>query len=107
MKALDRPIINDVTGEIIPGALDQAKGHGGFMLDGSIGRSIYLKHGSLSINLMVQNILNNRNIVTGGYEQSRSGYTQSANLRGYSFEKNPFKFYAFGTNGMLNITYKF
>ena len=40
-------------------------------------------------------------------EQSRSGYTQSANLRGYSFEKNPFKFYAFGTNGMLNITYKF
>ena len=107
MKALDRPIINDVTGEIIPGALDQAKGHGGFMLDGSIGRSIYLKHGSLSINLMVQNILNNRNIVTGGYEQSRSDYTQSLNVRGYSFEKNPFKFYALGTNGMLNITYKF
>lgn len=107
MKAFGQPIINDVTGEIVSGALDQAKGHGGFMLDGSIGRSIYLKHGSLSINLMVQNILNNRDIVTGGYEQSRSGYTQSLNVRGYSFEKNPFKFYALGTNGMLNITYKF
>ena len=82
MKAFGQPIINDVTGEIVSGALDQAKGHGGFMLDGSIGRSIYLKHGSLSINLMVQNILNNRDIVTGGYEQSRSGYTQSLNVRG-------------------------
>ena len=111
MTKLGHPIINNVTGEIIPGALDQAKGKGGFMLDGSIGRSIYLKHGSLSINLSVTNILNNRNIVTGGYEQSRSGYsgvqTGKYNPRGYSFENNPFKFYAFGTNGMLNITYKF
>ena len=45
---------------VVPG---QAKGHGGFMLDGSIGKSIYLKHGSLSINLMVTNILDNRKIV--------------------------------------------
>lgn len=88
-------------------ALAQAKGHGGFMLDGSIGRSIYLKKGSLSINLMVTNILNNRHIVTGGYEQSRSDYTQSGNDRTYKFSKNPKKFYAFGTNGMLNIAYKF
>ncbi|HCD77389.1 MAG TPA: TonB-dependent receptor, partial [Prevotella sp.] len=32
---------------------EQTKGDGGFMLDGSIGKSIYLKHGSLSINLTV------------------------------------------------------
>ena len=111
MTKLGYPIINDATNEIIPGALDQAKGKGGFMLDGSIGRNIYLKKGSLSINLMVTNILNNRSVVTGGYEQSRSGYSGVAtgkyNLRGYSFENNPFKFYAWGTNGMLNITYKF
>lgn len=92
---------------ILPSALEQAKGHGGFMLDGSIGRSIYLKHGSLSINLMVTNILNNRNIVTGGFEQSRSDYSASENSRTYKFSKNPFKFYAYGTNGMLNIAYKF
>ena len=112
----NEPIINDVTGEIIPGALDQAKGKGGFMLDGSIGRSIYLKKGSLSINLMVTNILNNRNIVTGGFEQSRSDYSgasidnpeqSNTKKRAYSFSKNPYKFYALGTNGMLNITYKF
>ena len=91
--------------------LTQAKGHGGFMIDGSIGRSIYLKHGSLSINLSVTNILNNTNIVTGGYEQSRSNYTVktdgTTSNRTYKFSKNPMKFYAYGTNGMLNIAYKF
>ena len=103
--------IFDENGEPRESALTQAKGHGGFMLDGSIGRSIYLKRGSLSINLSVTNILNNRNIVTGGFEQSRSDYTGVENdnikSRAYAFSKNPFKFYAFGTNGMLNITYKF
>lgn len=90
----------------------QEKGKGGFMLDGSIGKSIYLKHGSLSINLMVTNILNNQKIVTGGYEQSRSDYTTKADgtlgsVRAYKFSRNPKKYYAFGTNGMLNIAYKF
>ncbi|MBQ6062708.1 MAG: TonB-dependent receptor [Prevotella sp.] len=95
---------------------EQAKGHGGFMLDGSIGRNIRLRHGNISINLMVTNILNNRNIVTGGYEQSRSDYTVKDdgsgntvrnNSRTYKFSKNPMKYYAYGTNGMLNIAYKF
>ena len=78
------------------------------MLDASIGKSIYLKHGSLSINLTVNNILNNTDICTGGYEQARSDTSvESGNSRGYKFTKNPKKFYAFGTNGMLNLTYKF
>jgi len=100
----------DIDGNfIVP---EQAKGHGGFMLDGSIGRNIRLRHGNLSINLMVTNILNNRNIVTGGYEQSRSDYTVKDdgtlnNTRTYKFSKNPMKFYAYGINGMLNIAYKF
>lgn len=89
---------------IIP---DQAEGNGGFMLDASIGRSIYLKKGSLSINLMVTNLLNNTRICTGGYEQSRSNTTSSGNSRGYKFTNNPKKYYAYGINGMLNITYKF
>ncbi|MGN1262470.1 MAG: TonB-dependent receptor, partial [Prevotella sp.] len=63
---------NVVTNTEVP---DQLEGKGGFMLDGSIGKSIYLKKGSLSINLSVTNILNNIKIVTGGYEQSRSDYT--------------------------------
>jgi len=96
----------------IRSAISQLKGHGGFMVDASIGRSIYLKRGSLSINLMVTNVLNNQNICTGGYEQSRSSQvknttTGTTSTRAYKFSKNPMKFYAYGTNGMLNIAYKF
>ena len=108
---------NTITTTDIP---DQAKGKGGFMLDASIGKNIRLKHGSISINLMLTNILNNIKLVTGGYEQSRSDYTTTRktnadgtlsisknNNRTYSFSNNPKKYYAFGTNGMLNIAYKF
>ena len=101
-------IVTDAAGNVLSSALEQEKGHGGFMLDASIGKSLYLKHGrSLSINLMITNLLNNQNIVTGGYEQSRSEYTSSNNLRAYSFARNPKKFYAYGINGMLNLAYKF
>lgn len=51
-------------------------------------------------------MLNNRDIVTGGYEQSRSDYSNDK-VRAYQFSKNPKKFYAFGPNGLLNIAYKF
>ena len=85
----------------------QATGKGGWMFDGSIGKSIYLKHGSLNFNFMITNILNNRRIVTGGYEQSRSDRTSTGNTRVYRFSKNPKKYYAFGTNGMFQVSYKF
>lgn len=90
----------------------QAKGHGGFMLDGSIGKSIRLKKGQLSFNLMVTNILNNQKIVSGGYEQSRSDYTVKtdgtfSNDRIYKFSQNPKKYYVYGTNGMFQISYRF
>ncbi len=101
----------DNNGEyIVP---DQARGNGGFMLDASIGKSLRLKKGrSLSINLMLTNLLNNTHIVTGGYEQSRSDYTVKDdgslnNVRAYKFSLNPKKYYAYGINGMLNIAYKF
>ena len=100
---------NDGVREIPDGALDQAKGKGGFMLDASIGKSMFLKKGrSISINLMLSNILNNRKICTGGMEQNRKDLDENGDaIRTYNFKNNPRKFYAFGINGMLNITYKF
>ena len=92
--------------------MDQAKSNGGFMLDGSIGKGFRMSKGRyLSINLMVNNITNNRKLCTGGYEQSRAtNYTttegQDVN-RTYNFQKNPKKFYAQGINGMLNLNYRF
>ena len=102
----------DNQGNRIEESIEQTKGHGGFMVDGSIGRFIRMKKGrSLSINLMVTNILNNTRLVTGGFEQSRSDYTgantDNVKNRVYKFSQNPKKYYAFGANGMLNLTYKF
>lgn len=93
---------------IIP---EQAKGKGGFMLDGSIGKSIRLKKGQLNLNLMVTNLLNNQRIVTGGYEQSRSDYIVkddgTTDPRTYKFPRNPKKYYAYGINGMFQVSYRF
>ena len=82
------------------------------MFDGSIGKTVRLKTGQLSFNLMVTNILNNQHIVTGGYEQSRSDYTTTNtgdrnNTRIYKFSRNPKKYYIFGTNGMFQVSYRF
>ena len=98
---------------LLADAIAQEKGKGGFMLDISIGKSIRMKKGQLSINLMLTNVLNNQKIVTGGYEQSRSNYSVNSttgevgNARIYKFDRNPKKYYAYGINGMLNIGYRF
>jgi hypothetical protein len=88
---------------------DQEKGKGGFMLDASIGRQFFLKNGCrLGINLMLTNILNNMDIVTGGREQSRTDIDEEGNsIRTYSFQNSPYKYYANGINGMLMLTYYF
>lgn len=80
----------------------QEKCKGGFMLDASIGRQFYLAHGNrLSVNLQLVNITNNRNLCTGGYEQSRNDRSE------YQFSKNPYKFYANAINAFLNIGLRF
>jgi hypothetical protein len=103
-------------GQLLPGVLDQEKSKGGFMLDLSIGKSIRLKKGQLSINLSLSNVLNNTSLCTGGYEQGRmnfgggldaDGNISVGSARLYKFDRNPKKFYAYGINGMLNIGYRF
>lgn len=101
-----------VNGEYVVNVPDQAKGKGGFMLDFSLGHQFRVAHRPLSVNLMITNLLNNRSICTGGYEQSRSDYSTSTTdgsttERTYKFTNNPKKFYAQGINGMLNINYRF
>ena len=80
----------------------QTKCKGGFMLDASIGKSIRLSRGRrLSVNLQLQNITNNRNLSTGGYEQNRNDRSE------YQFSKNPYKYYANAFNAFLNLGLRF
>jgi hypothetical protein len=74
---------------------------GGYLLDASVGKVIYLKNKrSINFNLTANNVLNNTKMITGGYSQSRIDLT--------SISKFPSKYYyAWGVNMFLNIGYKF
>lgn len=86
----------------------QEKFDGGFMLDLSIGRYIRLAKGkSISINLNVQNVTNNRNLRTGGYEQNRDDFYNTGVAKAYTFSKNSKYYYANAINAFLNVGFKF
>lgn len=97
-------VYDAVTGDVVDGyAPVQEKFKGGFMLDASIGKSIYLKGGQrLSVNIQMQNINNNTNMKTGGYEQNRADRSYD-----YVFSKNNLYYYANGFNAFLNVSLKF
>lgn len=87
-----------------------------FLVDVSLGKLIYLKNRqSISINLTVNNLLNNTHFKTGGYQQARlprqtiQGEDDRKNsVIGPNVWKFPSKYYyAWGTNFYLNIQYKF
>ena len=86
----------------------QERCDGGFMLDASIGKFIRLKKGkSISINLSLNNITNNCNLRTGGYEQNRDDNYNTGVARAYRFSKNAKYYYANAFNAFMNIGFKF
>lgn len=86
----------------------QEKLKGGFMLDASIGKYIRLRNGkSISLNLSVNNVLNNTNMRTGGYEQNRDDTYDDGSMRTYMFSKNSKYYYAPAINAFMNIGYRF
>lgn len=102
-KANGGNVYDESTGELLASyTAKQEKFKGGFMLDASIGRSFNLRGGKrLNVNLQVQNITNNTNLRTGGYEQNR------ADKATYVFSKNSYYYYANAINAYLNVSLKF
>ena len=82
-----------------------------FMVDVSVGKLIYLKEGkSININVSVNNITNNTNMKTGGYQSGR--IPTITNREVVSVSNNVYKYpakyyYAWGANFFLNIGFKF
>ncbi len=74
-----------------------------FVLNISIGKLIYINRKvSLNINLNIDNVLNNRNIMTYGYQQGRFDYTN------YDSQKYPNKYtYGQGLKAFLNLGVRF
>lgn len=110
-------VLFDQNGKVVKSyAAKQEKFDGGFMVDASIGKYIRLKKGkSLSINFQLQNLTNNQNMRTGGYEQNRDdnyykesgGSYQKGEAKAYKFSKNSKYYYANAINAFLNIGFKF
>ncbi len=68
----------------------------------SIGKILYTKFGSVNFNLSVNNLLNNRNIQTGGYQEGKFDYTD------YNVNKFPNKiYYAQGIRVFFNVGIRF
>ena len=87
---------------------EQEEFDGGFMLDLSIGKYIRLAKGrSMSVNLTLNNVTNNTNMKTGGYEQNRDDAYDDGRERPYQFSRHSKYYYAQGLNGFLNVNFRF
>ncbi|MDD2799106.1 MAG: TonB-dependent receptor [Bacteroidales bacterium] len=86
----------------------QEKLKGGYMLDASLGKLVYLPHGrSMNLNISFSNLLNNTKMVTGGYQQARLPL-DGANIDLTAVDRFPSKYYyAWGFNMFINLGFKF
>ena len=76
-----------------------------FLLNASVGKSWYINRKyNFGFSLNVQNILNNKNVKTGGYEQTRL-IDSASGQRYYRFDSK--YFYMQGLNYMLNLYFRF
>jgi len=88
------PVISEVTKQV---QLD-----GGYTLDLSIGKSWKVNNYYLGFNLNVNNVLNNQDLITGGYEQLRFSYDI------YDINRFPPKYYyGYGRTYFLMLTFRF
>jgi hypothetical protein len=77
-----------------------------FLLNFSVGKSFYIQRKyQLGFSFNAKNLLNNRNVKTGGYEQTRIVDNTDAKSRYYRFDSK--YFYMPGFNYMLNIYFRF
>lgn len=87
---------------LLDAILDEEMLQGGFTLDISVGKVFRFNGWQLNLNASVQNVTNNRNIKTGGYEQRRFDYAE------HDVDKYPPRyFYAYGTTFFINASVRF
>ena len=97
---------NNMTNEEIEYMTAQEKFDPAVLVNLSVGKSWYIQRKyQLGFSLNVKNILNNKDVKTGGYEQTRIVDNTVAKERFYRFD--PKYFYMAGTNYMLNVYFRF
>ncbi len=97
---------NEITDEEITYMTTQEKFKTAWLVNASVGKSWYIQRKyQLGFSLNVKNLLNNRNIKTGGYEQTRMVDNTVSKERYYRFDSR--YYYNPGINYMLNIYFRF
>lgn len=88
----------------------QERLNNGFMVDFSVGRIIYFRNrNSLNFNITVNNVLNNTNMVSGGFQQGRiplTGGDQVVREEGLDWFPNRY-FFAMGFNFFAHVGFRF
>jgi len=97
---------NTITDEEVLYMTTQEKFKPAYLVNLSVGKSWYIQRKyQLGFSLNVKNILNNKDVKTGGYEQTRMVDNTASKSRYYRFDSK--YFYMAGTNYMLNIYFRF
>ena len=97
---------NTITDEEVVYMTSQEKFKPAFLVNLSVGKSWYIQRKyQLGFSLNVKNILNDKDVKTGGYEQTRMVDNTASKSRYYRFDSK--YFYMAGTNYMLNVYFRF
>lgn len=102
---LTKPMLENP--EMLEAIRGQEKFDAAYVLNASIGKNWYINRAyTLGFSLSVDNLLNNQNIKTGGYEQIRLLKNKEASTLTYQPFDSKY-FYMFGTNYYLNLYFRF
>ena len=104
----DYVLTSSMTDEEIRNLRRQEKFDSSYTLNASIGKNWYIhRKYTLGFSLQIDNILNDQNIKTGGYEQTRlQELTDDRAVKGYEAFDSKY-FYMFGTTYYLNLYFRF
>ena len=103
----DAVITTGMTAEDIEHLRRQEKFDSAYTLNASIGKNWYIhRQYTLGFSLEVKNILNNQDIRTGGYEQTRLTKNTETTVTTYQAFDSKY-FYMFGTTYYLNLYFRF
>ncbi|TGN29363.1 carboxypeptidase regulatory-like domain-containing protein [Empedobacter tilapiae] len=96
-----------LTDEGLMRVLKQEKFSNEFMLNINMGKTFRIGKYSAGISGTINNVLNNKNYVTGGFEQMRIGNYANASNKYYQTMFGPKMFYGMGTTYFANIYFRF
>jgi len=97
---------NTITDEEVIYMTTQEKFKPAWLLNLSVGKSWYIQRKyQIGFSLSVNNLLNSKDVKTGGYEQTRLVDNTASKSRYYRFDSK--YFYMAGTNYMLNVYFRF